>query len=151
MKDSTLSKFLYGVCIAGLIILTGMLGGLPWVVRWLVGKTVSYNEMHTMRLLILLYTTGIPAWIILWQTKNLAHNIIRRKPFSLDSKKNLKVISWCAFAIFLVYTAAILFIPITVSVIVVIGGAFMVTLIGAILYKLVDVAIQIQEENELTI
>lgn len=151
MKGDILSRFLYGLCVTGVVVLTGVIVGLPWIVRWMVDQTVYYNEMHTTRLLVLLYTTGIPAWIVLWQTKNLAHNIIERQPFSLKSKKNLKIISLCALVICLVYSAATLFIPITVSVLVIIGGAFMVALIGAILYKLVDVAIQIQEENELTI
>lgn len=151
MKNDNLSKFLYGLCIAGLIVLTGMIVGLPWLVRWLVSRVNFYSETHTIRLMILLYTTGIPAWIILWQTKNLAHNIIERNPFSIASKKNLKIISLCAVVICLAYGTALLFIPVTISMIVIVGGAFMVALIGAILYKLVDVAIEIQEENELTI
>lgn len=151
MKSDNLSKFLYGLCIAGLVVLTAMIIGLPWVVRWLVSRVDFYSETHTMRLLLLLYTTGIPAWIILWQTKSLAHNIIERHPFSHESKKNLKIISLCALVICVAYSIALLFIPVTISMIVIIGGAFMVALIGAILYKLVDVAIEIQEENELTI
>ncbi|MEG1703445.1 MAG: DUF2975 domain-containing protein [Niameybacter sp.] len=151
MKNDNLSRFLYGLCVVGLVVLSVTIVGLPWIVNWLVSRVNSYSETHTMRLLMLLYTTGIPAWIVLWQTKDLAHNIILRKPFSRESKKNLKVISLCAFFIFVAYSLASLFIPITVSIIVIIGGAFMVALIGAILYKLVDVAIEIQEENELTI
>lgn len=151
MEDNLLSKFLYGLCIAGLIVLTGTIIGLPWILPEVLTRTTFYGLEHYKSFLMLLYLTGVPAWIILWCTKGLAKNIMARTPFSGSSKKYLKGISICAFAIFVGYVSAAFIIGPSMSVLIIAIGAFMVTLIGSILYKLVQMAIEIQEENELTI
>ena len=151
MEKNLLSKFLYGLCIAGLIVLTGVIIGLPWIVPRLLSRTTSYGENHYISFMVLLYGTGIPAWMILWYTKGLARNIMAREPFSKSSQKYLKGISICAGIVFIAYAVATFAIGPIISIIIISIGAFMVTLIGAILYKLVQIAIEIQEENELTI
>lgn len=151
MEKNLLSKFLYGVCIAGLIILTGVLIGLPWIVPVILRRTTYDGTEYYRSFLILLYTTGVPAWITLWFTRGLASNIMAREPFSRSSQGYLKGISICAFIIFVGYTVAAFILGPSISILIIAIAAFMVTLIGAILYKLVQMAIEIQEENELTI
>ena len=89
--------------------------------------------------------------MVLLYTKGLARNIMVREPFSISSQKYLKGISVCAAIIFVAYVVAAIVIGPSLSILIIAIGAFMVTLIGAILYKLVQIAIEIQEENELTI
>lgn len=84
-------------------------------------------------------------------TRKLAKNIIDREPFSGSSSQSLKVISICALFIFLCYLFTCIFMQATFGIIVITAGAFMVALIAAILYRLVELAIEIKEENELTI
>ena len=151
MEKNLLSKFLYGLCIVGLIILTGVIIGLPWIVPAILRRTTFYGVEHYKYFLILLYFTGVPAWMTLWFTRGLARNIMARTPFSRSSQGYLKGISICAFIIFIGYTVGALVIGPSLSILIIAIAGFMVMLIGAILYKLVQMAIEIQEENELTI
>lgn len=151
MKGNFLSKFLYGICITGLVALAVTLIGLPWIVPKILGEGAFYSAENHIKILTLLYMTGLPAWMILWYTKNLARNIINREPFSDSSLVSLKGISILAFIICIGYVGGAVFIKLTAVIFIIILGTFMVSLIGAILYKLVQVAIEIQEENELTI
>ena len=151
LKTDSLSKLLYVIILLGLITLTGVIIGLPWVMPVLFKDSTFYSIVNHNSILILLYVTGIPTWIILWMTKRLAKNIIKREPFSDSSSFSLKVISICAIIVFICYLYACFFLIATLGIIVIILGAFMVSLISAIIYRLVQVAIEIQKENELTI
>ena len=150
-KTDSLSKILYAIILLGLIALTGVIIGLPWVMPILFKDSTFYSIVNHNAILVLLYVTGIPTWVILWMTKRLAKNIIKRKPFSDSSSFSLKVISICAIIVFICYLYACFFLSATLGIIVITLGAFMVALISAIIYKLVQVAVEIQKENELTI
>ena len=150
-KTDSLSKILYAIILLGLIALTGVIIGLPWVMPVLFKDSTFYSIVNHNAILVLLYVTGIPTWIILWMTKRLAKNIIKREPFSESSSFSLKVISICAIIVFICYLYACFFLSATLGIIVITLGAFMVALISAIIYKLVQVAVEIQKENELTI
>ena len=150
-KTDSLSKIIYAIILLGLIALTGVIIGLPWVMPVLFKDSIFYSIVNHNAILVLLYVTGIPTWVILWMTKRLAKNIIKREPFSESSSFSLKVISICAIIVFICYLYACFFLSATLGIIVITLGAFMVALISAIIYKLVQVAVEIQKENELTI
>lgn len=151
IKDIFLSKILYMITIVGLIAVSGILITLPKCVGWFLKETVFYATVEHWKIMTLLYVTGIPAWFIIWFTRGLAQNIISRNPFSKKSTLYLKGISICAFSVFICYLFACFKIKATVAFVVITIGAFVVALIAAILYRLVDLAIEIKEENELTI
>lgn len=151
LKTDLLSKILYVIIVFGLIALTGVIIGLPWVMPVLFKDSTFYSIVNHNSILVLLYVTGIPTWVILWMTKRLAKNIIKREPFSESSIFSLKGISICAIIVFLCYLYVCLFLSATLGTIVITVGAFMVSLISTIIYKLVQLAVEIQTENELTI
>jgi hypothetical protein len=151
LKEDFLSKVLYVVILLGIIALTGVIIGLPWVASILFENSIFYSLVNHRTVLVLLYISGIPTWIILWMTKNLANNIIKREPFSESSVFSLKCISICASIVCVCYIYTCLFLSATLGTIVIAIGSFMVSLISTIIYKLVQVAIEIQKENELTI
>lgn len=151
LKTDLLSKILYVITVFGLIALTGVIIGLPWVIPVLFKDSTFYSIVNYNSILVLLYVTGIPTWVILWMTKRLAKNIIKREPFSESSIFSLKSISICAIIVFVCYLYVCLFLIATLGTIVITVGAFMVSLISTIIYKLVQLAVEIQTENELTI
>lgn len=151
LKTDSLSKVLYAIILFGLIALTGVIIGLPWVMPVIFKDSTFYSMVNHNALLVLLYVTGIPTWIILWMTKRLAKNIIKRESFSESSIFSLKGISICAIIVFICYLYTCLFLSATLGTIVITIGAFMVSLISTIIYRLVQVAVEIQKENELTI
>ena len=118
---------------------------------WFLKGTVFYATVEHWKIITLLYVTGIPAWFIMRFTRGSAQNIISRNPFSKKSTFYLKGISICAFTVFVCYLFTCFKVKATVAVVVITIGAFVVALIAAILYRLVDLAIEIKEENELTI
>jgi len=103
LKTDFLSKILYVTILFGLIALTGVIIGLPWVMPFVFKESTFYSTVNHNAILILIYVTGIPTWIILWMTKRLAENIIRREPFSESSIFSLKGISICAVIVFVCY------------------------------------------------
>ena len=151
IKTDFLSKVLYALIMLALVILTGVIIGLPWVIPFVLEGSTFYSVVNHNLIFILLYVTSIPTWVILWMTKRLAKNIIERQPFSESSVFSLKSISLCALTIFICYLFTCLFISATLGVIGITLGAFMIALISAIIYRLVQVAVEIQKENELTI
>lgn len=151
LKTDFLSKTLYAIILLGLVVLTGVIIKLPWIVPFIFEGSAFYSIVSHKAIFALIYLTGIPAWIILWMTKRLAQNIIKRDPFSESSVFSLKVISICAVFIFICYLFTCLFLSSTFGIIVITTGAFMVSLISAILYRLVQLAVEMQKENELTI
>ena len=151
LKTDSLSKVLYVMIILALVILTGVIIGLPWVTKFVLEGSTFYSIINHTEILVLFYITGIPTWIILWMTKILSENIIKREPFSESSMFSLKSISICALIIFMCYLCVCLFLSATLGVIGITLGAFMISLISAIMYRLVQVAVEIQKENELTI
>lgn len=151
IKTDFLSKVLYAIVLLGLIGLTGVIIGLPWIMPFVLDESIFYSIVNHNSILILLYTSGIPTWVILWLTKKLTQNIIRREPFSKSSIFCLKGISICALIVFICYLCACIFLSATLGIITITAGAFIVSIISAILYKLVQVAVEIQKENELTI
>ena len=118
---------------------------------WFLKGTVFYATVEHWKIITLLYVTGIPAWFIMRFTRGLAQNIISRNPFSKKSTFYLKGISICVFTVFVCYLFTCFKVKATVAVVVITIGAFVVALIAAILYRLVNLAIEIKEENELTI
>lgn len=150
-KADFLSKLLYIVTLLGLAAVSFMLVTLPWCIEIIFKDSAFYSMVDHKKILVLLYVTGFPAWTVVWMTKGLAKNIIKRDPFSRSSCTYLKWISFCAVFIFLCYLYTCFFMKATFGIIVITIGAFIVALIAAILYRLVDLAIDIKEENELTI
>ena len=151
IKTSLLSKLLYWIVIIGMIVLAGILFTLPWLIDALYEMSAFMSNVNKVVVIAILYVTGLLAMLILWMTKNLAKNIINLDPFCESSIKSLKVISLSALAIFICYLGAAFFLYKTIVVIIITFGAFLVSIIAAILYRLVNLALQIKEENELTI
>jgi hypothetical protein len=151
LKTDSLSKILYAIIILALVTLTGVIIGIPWVIPFVLEGSTFYSIVNHNLIFVLIYVTSIPTWIILWMTKRLAKNIIKREPFSESSTFSLKGISICALIIFICYLSTCLFLSATLGVIGITLGAFIVSLISAIIYRLVQVAVEIQKENELTI
>lgn len=156
MKNDIWSKVLFGVCIIALVVLSGLLIGLPWIVDFAFSRPHLVGHDYTIHFLVLLYVTGVPAWAIVWQTMKLSKNVMIRQPFTKSSLLGIKKITLCAAFICVCYGVSAIFINyvdtyLLIELAIIIGATFMVTLIGAVLYKLVQVAMEIQEENELTI
>ncbi len=146
INSKIMEKILYLIFIGGcLIFLT-----LPFCLKWYLEFSNIYTTSSYIKILIILYTSGILALGIVYYTIKLLKNVNKNKPFIKENVKILKYISIFCLIIALIY---IISIPIMKSVFTII--LFMIfTIMGFmcnVLSTLFDKAIEYKEENELTI
>ena len=100
--------------------------------------------------LIMLYTSGIPALIIVYKFIKLFGSLTEDNPFIMENVKHLKVVSVCSLIISVIYIIGMFFI---VSVFEIIAIAiFIIAWLGTyVLSELLKKATQYKEENDLTI
>ena len=100
--------------------------------------------------LAILYTSGIPAIIIVYQFIKIFGTLKKDNPFIMENVKSLKIISICSLIISIIYIIGMFFI---ISVFEIIAIAiFIIAWLGAyVLAELLRKAIEYKEENDLTI
>lgn len=111
-------------------------------------------------ILIGMYAAMIPFFIALYQTLKLLSFIDKNKAFSELSVKALRNIKYCAVAIIIIYVLELPFLYILTKVddapgiligLVVIFASMIIAVFAAVLQRLLQEAIHIKTENELTV
>lgn len=146
VNSKMMEKILYFILIGGGVIFIT----LPFCLKWYLEFSDIYTTSNYIKILIILYSSGILALGIVNFTIKLLKNVNKNKPFSKDNVKLLKNISIFCLIIAVIYLISI---PIIKSVFTII--LFMIfTIMGFmcdVLSGLFDKAIEYKEENELTI
>lgn len=107
--------------------------------------SLNYNTA-----LIILYLSGIPGLIIVWEFVKMFGTLKNNNPFVKENVKVLKVCSLCSFIILIEYLIGIFFIRAMFPIVAVV--IFAVAWLGLyILSELLKQAIKYKEENDLTI
>lgn len=111
-------------------------------------------------ILIGMYAAMIPFFIALYQTLKLLSFIDKNKAFSELSVKALRNIKYCAVAIIIIYVLELPFLYILTKVddapgiligLVVIFASMIIAVFAAVLQRLLQEAIHIKTENDLTV
>jgi hypothetical protein len=112
-------------------------------------------------ILVGMYLPAIPFFLALYEALKLLNFIDRNKVFSKPSIRALGVIKYCALAVSGLYAAGMPYIfyaadrddaPGVILVgLVIIGAAFVVATFAAVLQKLLQNAVDIKSENDLTV
>lgn len=122
-----------------------------------------YPHMAYMKYLVLInmYAAAIPFYYALYQAFKLLSYIDRNDAFSALSVKALKTIKYCAVAISVLYIMGLpLFYLIAelddapgiiLIILVIIAASAVIGIFAAVLQKLLQRAIDIKEENDLTV
>ena len=122
-----------------------------------------YPDMAYMKYLVLInmYAAAIPFYFALYQSYKLLRYIDRNDAFSALSVKALKTIKYCAVAISVLYIMGLpLFYLIAelddapgiiLIILVIIAASAVIGIFAAVLQKLLGHAIDIKEENDLTV
>lgn len=108
-----------------------------------------------------MYLTTVPFFIALYQTLKLLHYVDTNKAFSNLSVKALKYIKYCAASVGAFYTAGMPYIYLAAQQddapgVIVIGlviafASIVIAFFAAVLQKLLQSAIDIKSENDLTV
>ena len=142
------------VVLIGLVTLAFCLFGLPRIIG-------SINMGGYDPILLGMYLTAIPFFIALYQAMKLLNYIDKNIAFSKLSTKVLKNIKYCALTIGIMYSAGMPYIfyvgdkddaPGVILIgLVIIFASFVVAIFSAVLQKLIQNAIELKSENDLTV
>jgi hypothetical protein len=157
MKRETLllkiALFLIGAPIAALCLF-----GLPTLAMEAAGWKLAYVVYG---MLVIMYASAVPFYAALFQAFKLLRLIDQKNAFSGSSVKALKTIKKCAITISLFYVAGMPLFYTLAEVddapgVIVIGmtflfGSAVIAIFAAVLQKLLNNAIEIKSENDLTV
>ncbi len=142
------------VCFVFVVILTAALFVGPWFVKfWFTvyrGWSESGMAMHNMSTLFAscFYPCAVFAYITLYSLLKLLFNIKKQDIFIDKNVKYLRRISWCCFAVsFITLIGGVFYVP---FLFVAVAAAF-VGLMLRVVKNVMQNAVEISEENELTI
>lgn len=160
LKHTSTNFLRLALCLLGIIVLALCIFALPSAWR---GGSAEFPLVSYSVMLIVsgLYLTAIPFFVALWQAWQLLAQIDRGQAFSEASVKRLKTIKHCALIISTIY---IIFVPLLYPIaefddapgliifgVVVACAPLTVTVFAALLEKLLQAALAIKSENDLTI
>ncbi|MDR1205039.1 MAG: DUF2975 domain-containing protein [Peptococcaceae bacterium] len=130
-----------------LLLVTAGALGMPLILNWYIGYAGKNSDIY-LRLLYTLRISAIPAFIALICLGRLLKNIDGGQIFVSRNVRLLRILSWCCF------TAAGIFLVMTFNYVtglfVVISAAFM-GLILRVVKNVIAQAIELKQENDLTV
>ncbi|WP_445487458.1 DUF2975 domain-containing protein [Niallia sp. 03133] len=158
MKRGTTLFLKIAVFLIGTPILALCIYGLPL----LANNPVNPDYAHILYPIIIgMYVAAIPFYFALYQAFKLLTYIDKNEAFSELSVKTLKKIKYCAFAISTVYVVVLPFIYILAEKddapgvmligMVIIFASLVIVFFAAVLQRLLQEAINIKSENDLTV
>jgi len=129
---------------------------------WLAENPANPADAHILYPIIIgIYASAIPFFVALYQALKLLGYIDKNKAFSELSVKALKYIKYCANTISAVYVAVIPFVYLVAEKddapgLIIIGmipifASMLISLFAAVLQRLLQDAINIKSENDLTV
>ncbi|MEL7622724.1 MAG: DUF2975 domain-containing protein [Clostridiales bacterium] len=120
---------------------------LPALLKWYVGYS-GKSAAIMLPALISLWACTLPAFIALFYLGRMLKNISCEQVFIGENVRALRIISWCCFAVALVFLC--FFFYYVLGLIIAILAAFM-GLILRIVKNVFQQAVEIKEENDLTV
>jgi hypothetical protein len=160
MKQGTTLFLKIAVFIIGTPVLALCIFGLPWLAKE--AAEMSSNWAYLLYgVLIIMSVSAIPFFVALYQAFRLLGYIDKNKAFSELSVKALKNIKYCAITISILYVPGLPFFYIAAKLedapgIMLIGlgiifASTIIAVFAALLQRLLQEAIDIKSENDLTV
>lgn len=156
MKQGSTLILRAAVILLGLIVLAVCIFGLPQLISSEVKGDFDYGPIF-----VGMYVTAIPFFFALYQTLKLLSYIDKNAAFSKASVKALKNVKYCALVISALFAAGMPYIfyvadrddaPGVAAIgFVIIGASFVIATSAAVLQKLVQNAVDLKSENDLTV
>jgi hypothetical protein len=94
------------------------------------------------------YVSVVPITLALWQFDTILRNLLKDKVFLKENVRRIRIIQWCCFAVSLICLPAALFYYPLIFLVVIMG---FLSLVVAVVCRVMDEAVAIREENDLTI
>lgn len=119
----------------------------PGLIRWYSGiRLLTWVEQKTVA--VCFYACVIPVLLALWQLDRLLAAILAERVFVRENVRRIRIIQWCSLAVsILCVPAAVAYLPLIFLVLIM---AFL-CLVVCVLTRVMDTAVALREENDLTI
>ena len=128
-------------------ILVGLLPGIPFILTWY-SRIRTLSNAEYLAILIAFYICAVFTGVALWKMEQLLRNIIANQVFIRKNVRHIRCIQWCCGLVSLVcIPAAVFYLPLIFMVVIM---AFLFLVVGVVT-KIMDAAVAIREENDLTI
>lgn len=129
------------------LVLAALLFAMPAILDWYCTvRTLSSLEQTVI--LAAFYVCVLPVGTALWQMDGLLRRLLAGEVFLKENVRRIRSIQWCCFAVSLIcLPAALAYYPL--CFLVVIMG--FLSLVVAVVCRVMDEAVTIREENDLTI
>jgi len=151
LGNKSLSQVMEISCTVFQILGTILVISLPWTINYyLILKNNNVQSDLYYSLIAILFCSGVCGFAILQQAKKVLHNINARNPFTLDTAKRIKYISYWCLPVAFTYFVAVFFIPSAFAILVSLTFLFLAACI-AIIAELFYQAVSYKQENDLTI
>ena len=121
---------------------------LPWILNMYVD--IFNPVLNYTAALVILYASGIPALVIVYEFIKIFKSIKLDNPFTPENVKYLKAISICSLIIAVEYVIG-MFLIVSIFEIILIAVFIIMWLGGYILSELLRRAVEFKQENDLTI
>ena len=120
---------------------------LPGILNWY-GNLWGLLPSERLAILIGFYCCAVAVLWAFWNMERLLGNILRREIFTENSVRRIRAIKWCCCAVTLICIPVTLIYYPLVFLTVVMGFLFLVVSVVA---RVMDAAVALREENDLTI
>lgn len=128
-------------------VLAGFIIALPKLMDW---YAYFRNLTPTTRRVIMVafYLCSVAAALALWNLEGLLRRILSGQVFTRENVRRIRLIRWCCFAVSLICVpAAFFYLPLIFVVIIMAFLALTVSVLSSVM----DAAVAIREENDLTV
>ena len=121
---------------------------LPGLLRWYAALRPGLSHTASLAIRIGFYCAALPVFLALWKLDVLLRNILSRQVFICANVRAISAVRWCCLAVASICLTAACFYPplIFLTVIMV-----FLTLILSVLGSVMAAAVEIREENDLTV
>ena len=129
------------------LVLTAFVVLLPILLRWYAGFR-PLTDSARYALLLAFYPCAIAAALALFRMDRLLSAILQEQIFTLTNVNHIRTIRWCSAAISLIcLPASVFYLPLVFMVVIMAFLALVIT----VLVRVMTAAVEIREENDLTI
>lgn len=124
-----------------------MLFALPPLLKWY-GTARQLLTSEKIAIAIGFYCCAVATAVALWNMERLLQNILRQEVFTAANVRRIRAVQWCCAAVSLICIPVTVFYYPMVFMTVVMG---FLCLVVSVVARVMDAAVTIREENDLTV
>lgn len=129
------------------VLLVALLPALPFLLNWY-GTIRTLSTAEYLAIMIAFYICAVITGVALWKLEQLLRNILAGQVFVRKNVRHIRTVQWCCGLVSLVcLPAACCYLPLIFMVIIM---AFL-CLVVSVVAQIMAAAVEIREENDLTI